>query len=55
LQSGIVDIPFTWSRYRLLKKHDFIDDLSVVAPEDLMGGGGGQPIGGMPQMMPEMQ
>lgn len=40
LQSGIVDIHFTWSRYRLsLKTADFMDDLRIIAPEDLMGGG----------------
>ena len=40
LQSGIVDIDFTWSRYRLsLKTADFMDDLSIVAPQDLMMGG----------------
>ena len=33
LQSGIVDIHFTWSRYRMtLKTADFMDDLSVIAP-----------------------
>jgi hypothetical protein len=31
LQSGIVEIDFTWSRYRLnLKTADFMDDLSIV-------------------------
>jgi hypothetical protein len=40
LQSGIVDTHFTWSRYRLtLKTADFMDDLSVIAPQDLMNGG----------------
>lgn len=58
LQSGIVDDSFAWSRYRLtLKTADFMDDLSIVAPQDLMvgnqqpndpfgGGGGGMPAGG---------
>lgn len=40
LQSGIVASHFTWSRYRLtLKTADFMDDLTVVAPQDLMMGG----------------
>lgn len=39
LSSGIVDIPFTWTRYSHLKKHDFMDDLTVVAPQELLGGG----------------
>ena len=39
LMSGIVDVTFTWSRYRLtLKTADFMDDLSIVAPQDLMFG-----------------
>ena len=41
LQSGIVDTKFTWARYRQLKKHDFMDDLTVVAPQELLGGGEG--------------
>jgi len=48
LQSGIVTDDFKWTRYRLtLKKADFMDDLTVVAPQDLMGGGQ------QPQMMQE--
>jgi hypothetical protein len=40
LQSGIVDPHFTWSRYRLtLKTADFMDDISQIAPQDLMMGG----------------
>jgi hypothetical protein len=40
LQSGIVASHFTWSRYRqTLKTADFMDDLTVVAPQDLMMGG----------------
>ena len=39
LQSGIVDLKFSWNRYRMIKKADFMDDLTVVAPEELMGGG----------------
>ena len=39
LQSGIVDAPFQWARYKLLKKYDFVDDLTVVAPQELLGAG----------------
>lgn len=43
LQSGIVSHLYYWSRYRLtLKTADFMDDLSIVAPQDLMLGGAGQ-------------
>lgn len=40
LMSGIVDVSFTWSRYRTtLKTADFMDDLSIVNAQDLMFGG----------------
>lgn len=40
LSSGIVENHFAWSRYRMsLKTADFMDNLTVVAPQDLMGGG----------------
>ena len=40
LQSGIVECHFSLSRYRLtLKTADFMDNLSVIAPDELMGGG----------------
>ena len=39
LQSGIVDVHFYWSRYRLsLKTADFMEDLSIVNPQDLLVG-----------------
>ena len=40
LSSGIVETHFAWSRYRMsLKTADFMDNLTVVAPDELMGGG----------------
>ena len=40
LHSGVVETHFAWSRYRMsLKTADFMDDLTIVAPEELMQGG----------------
>lgn len=40
LHSGVLENHFSWSRYRLtLKTADFMDDLTIVAPQDLMMGG----------------
>lgn len=40
LHGGVVETHFSWSRYRMtLKTADFMDDLSIVAPEELMQGG----------------
>lgn len=39
LHGGAVETHFAWSRYRMtLKTADFMDDLTIVAPEELMGG-----------------
>lgn len=54
LQSGIVSHLFYWSRYRLtLKTADFMDDLSIVAPQDLMAGGAGGQQPQQPMMAPD--
>ena len=36
LQSGIVDVQFSWNRYTSLKTGDFSDNQQVVAAEELM-------------------
>lgn len=37
LQSGIVDLHFSWKRYVQLKKTDFSDDQQIVAAQELLG------------------
>lgn len=41
LHGGVVETHFAWSRYLTLKTADFMDDLSIVAPEELMQAAGG--------------
>jgi hypothetical protein len=48
-----VDCPFSWKRYTSLKKVDFTDDQTVVAPQDLMGAGpDAQPFNAEPGQIP---
>ena len=37
--SGIVGQEFKWDRYKNLKQADFMDDLSTINPQDLLGVG----------------
>ena len=39
LMSGIVGQEFKWDRYKNLKQADFMDDLSTINPQDLLGVG----------------